>query len=124
MLGTEVKAIKSGHIHLKSGWIDIEDSQAFLKDVQIAHYRFGNQLNHEEYRERRLLLKKREIGILQEYSEAKGMTLIPIRVYLKGSLIKIEIAVAKGKKDHDKRRSLKEKEDKKDIARSLRSDKY
>jgi SsrA-binding protein len=93
-----------------------------LKGASIAPYRFGNLFNHEEKRERKLLLHKREILKLKTLSSEKGLTLIPLSIYLKGGFIKVKIASAKGKKTYDKRAALKEREHKRSIERAIRKE--
>ena len=119
--GTEVKALRDGRVNLSDGWIDISGrSEAILKEVHIGHYTHGNIMNHAERRDRRLLLHRHEIDKLQSAVEEKGFSLVPIKIYFKGARIKIEIAVGRGKKQHDKRQASKEKDAKKEIARAMR----
>ncbi len=120
--GTEVKSIRAGKINLSEGWVEINDAlEAFLHQVSISGYAFGNINNHKDTRVRKLLLKKRELAKLKDAISAKGFTLIPTRVYLKNRLVKVEVSLGKGKKLHDKRQSAKEKDDRLDIERALRS---
>jgi len=122
LLGTEVKAIRDGRLNLADGWVDIDaEGQVFLKEVHIGHYSHGNQFNHEEKRPRRLLLHKKEIKLLKKKSETQGMTIVPVRCYFKNSFVKVEVALAKGKKLHDKRQATREKEDKKDMERAFKN---
>ena len=112
LLGTEVKSLKAYGGNLQDAYILVSNSKAILKNSSIALYSFGNVHNHEEKRERALLLHKREIDQLKNASDRKGLTLIPLAVYLKGGIIKVKVGIAKGKKSHDKRDSAKEKEHK------------
>ncbi|MEZ4741692.1 MAG: SsrA-binding protein SmpB [Bdellovibrionota bacterium] len=118
--GTEVKSIRAGKINLTDGWVDFRDDEAFLHNVHISPYTHGNIFNHEERRQRKLLLQKREIIKLLNSVQQKGYSIVPIKVYLKGQLVKVEIALAKGKKLHDKRAASKEKDANKEIARAMR----
>ena len=121
LLGTEVKSLKDHGGNLQDAYILVSDSKAILKNASISLYSFGNVHNHEEKRERTLLLHKREISQLKNSADRKGLTLIPLAIYLKGGLIKVKIGIAKGKKSHDKRESLKAKQDKRDMDRALKN---
>lgn len=122
LLGTEVKALRGGRVNLGEGWIDISDrEEAFLKDVHIGHYSHGNLMNHEETRTRRLLLHKREIHKLKRAIQEKGQSVVPISIYFKHSRIKLEIALAKGKKSYDKRESAKKKDANREIERAMKT---
>jgi len=119
--GTEVKSLKLHGGNLQDSYILITSHlHVILKGASISIYKFGNIHNHEEKRERELLLHKHEILKLKELSQKQGLTLIPLSLYLKKGLIKVKIAVAKGKKAHDKREALKEREHKKEIDRAFR----
>jgi SsrA-binding protein len=118
--GTEVKSLRANGGNLQESYVLISGDKAILKGASISQYRFGNVHNHEEKRERTLLLHKREISKLKNSSEQKGLTLIPIALYLKGGLIKVKVAIAKGKKSYDKRESEKDKEHKREIDRALK----
>lgn len=119
--GTEVKSLRDHGGSLQDAYVLIStDGTVLLKNASIAPYRFGNIHNHEERRDRKLLLHKREIANLANMSQEKGLTLIPIAMYLKKGLVKVKIAVAKGKKAYDKREALKTKEHKKAIDRAMK----
>ena len=120
LTGTEVKSAREGRVNLSDGWVDIRDDEAFLVDAQISHYSHGNQMNHEEKRRRKLLLKRKEIIKLEEKIGEKGFTVVPLKMYFKGQHIKVEIGLGKGKKLHDKRQSAKKKEADRDIQRAMR----
>jgi SsrA-binding protein len=108
--GTEVKAVRTGKIQLKDSYIEFKDSQAFLVGAHISHYSHGNRENHEPEAVRKLLLKKREIDRLFGRTQLKGLTVVPLSVYLKGNWIKVEIALVQGKKLYDKREAEKTRE--------------
>lgn len=121
LLGTEVKSLKDHGGNLQDSYVIITGSKVTLKNASIALYRFGNIHNHEEKRERILLLHKREILKLKEAFERKGLTLIPLALYLSKGIIKVKLAIAKGKKSYDKREALKEKEQKKSVDRAMKN---
>ena len=110
LVGTEVKAAKIGKIQLKEAYAEIAEGEAWLVNMHISEYSHGNIMNHQPVRRRKLLLHKAEIEKLQAETREKGLTLIPTKLYLKTGRIKVEIAVAKGKKFHDKRESERAKE--------------
>lgn len=110
LTGTEVKAAKSGKIQLKESYAEIQEGEAWLMNAHISEYSHGNIMNHPPVRKRKLLLHRSEIDKLRVETREKGLTLVPTRLYLKGGRIKVEIAVGKGKKFHDKREATKAKE--------------
>jgi SsrA-binding protein len=110
LTGTEVKSAKSGKIQLKESYAEVSGGEAWLVNAHISEYSHGNIMNHAPVRKRKLLLHRKEIDKLQVETREKGLTLVPTRLYMKGGKIKIEIAVAKGKKFHDKREAVKAKE--------------
>ena len=118
--GTEVKALRSGKANLSEGWVSVANGEAVLRELHISHYSHGNIMNHAETRERKLLLNRNELIKLEEKVAHKGFSIIPLQIYFKGRFIKVEIALAKGKKQYDKRESEKEKQSGRDIARAMR----
>ncbi len=119
--GTEVKAIRAGKINISDGWMAIDHKgEAILHDIQISHYSHGNIMNHEEKHPRKLLLSREEITKIGHLIEAKGLTVVPTQVYFKNGRVKIEIALAKGKKAHDKRQTDKTKDANREMARAMR----
>ncbi len=108
--GTEVKAAKSGRVQLKESFAEVVGNEAWLLNAHISEYSHGNRENHEPVRRRKLLLHRREIDKLMGQTREKGLTLVPTKMYLKNGRIKIEIAVGKGKKLHDKRETLRKRE--------------
>tara|TARA_Y100000589_G_scaffold328683_1_gene373361 strand:+ start:2855 stop:3328 length:474 start_codon:yes stop_codon:yes gene_type:complete len=118
LLGTEVKSIRNGKANLRDGYCTFRDNEIILKNVHISpHNNVGAFFNHDPLRERKLLIQRREIIKLRVNSEKKGLTIIPLSIYLKGSWIKLKIGIGKGKKLHDKRQADKSK----DIKREIRS---
>jgi len=109
LLGTEVKSAREGRIQLKDSYVEIIEGEAFLVGAHISPYSHGNRHNHDPERRRKLLLKRREIERLMGRITIQGQTCIPLAVYLKGNRIKVEIALAKGKKLYDKRQAAKAK---------------
>jgi len=108
--GTEIKSLRNGSADLKDTYVRIKNEEAFIINMYIAKYEEGNIFNHDERRERKLLLHKKEIIKLSELCNRDGYTLIPVRLYLKKNLAKVSIGVCKGKKNYDKRESIKEKD--------------
>jgi SsrA-binding protein len=117
--GSEVKSIRDGGVQLKDAYAELRDGEVWLQNMHIAPYKPAAQDNHEPERPRKLLLHKREIERLIGKTAEKGLTLVPTRVYFKGPRAKVEIALARGKDVRDKRRSLKEREQKREIDRAL-----
>ena len=112
LVGTEIKSIRNGGVEMRDAYC------TFKKGELIAEYDFGNQFNHETRRSRKLLLRKRELKRLEKRVKEKGFTIVPFRLYFsERGFVKIEIALAQGKKTYDKRQSIKEKDQKRDLAR-------
>jgi SsrA-binding protein len=109
LTGTEVKSARAGKVQLKDSYVEVRGSEAWLVGAHISPYTHGNRENHDPERPRKLLLNRREVDKLFGRSIIKGQTVVPLAVYLKGSWIKVEIALAQGKKLYDKRRAEKEK---------------
>lgn len=110
LTGTEVKAAKSGKVQLKESYAEVSGNEAWLLNAHISEYSHGNQMNHPPVRKRKLLLHRAEIEKLQVETREKGLTIVPTKLYLKAGKIKVEIAIGKGKKFHDKREAAKAKE--------------
>ncbi len=110
LTGTEVKAAKTGKIQLKESYAEITEGEAFLVNAHISEYSHGNLMNHAPVRRRKLLLHRGEIDKLRVETRERGLTIVPTKLYLKGGRIKVEIAVGKGKKFHDKREAIKARE--------------
>jgi SsrA-binding protein len=118
--GSEIKSIRAGRVSLQEGFVIFEGGEAWLVNVHIAPYDPASRQGHEPRRRRKLLLHRREINRLSSQAQEKGYTVIPTRLYLKGSRAKVEIALAKGKKLHDKRQTLAERESKRQMERALK----
>ncbi|MBE9166845.1 SsrA-binding protein SmpB [Pleurocapsales cyanobacterium LEGE 06147] len=121
LTGTEVKSIRAGKANLRDGYVIIRNGEAWLLNVHISPYQASGQyFNHEPRRTRKLLLHRREINKLIGQVEQKGLTLIPLKLYLKRGWIKVSIGLAKGKKLHDKRETLKRRQDRREMARAMK----
>ena len=118
--GTEIKSLRNHGGTLQDAYVKVVGYEAFLVGCNIAQYSFGNIHNHEEKRERKLLLHKREIIQLKVAASEKGLTLIPLSMYLKAGRAKVKIGLAKGKKTFDKRQAVKDKDDARQMARALK----
>ena len=110
LTGTEVKAARSGKVQLRDGFASFHNGEAFLREVHIGPYSHGNRDNHEPMRPRKLLLHQREIERLAIRSEPKGWAVVPLSMYIKGRVLKVELGLGQGKKLHDKRAAEREKE--------------
>ncbi|WP_414530020.1 SsrA-binding protein SmpB [Nodularia chucula] len=122
LVGTEVKSIRAGRVNLQDGYALIRDGEAWLINVHISPYNASSQyFNHEPRRTRKLLLHRQEIRKLIGKVEQQGLTLVPLKMYLKRGWVKVSIALGKGKKIHDKRESLKKRQDQRDMQRAMKS---
>ena len=120
LVGTEVKSIREGKGNIKEAYADIRGGEAWLIGAHISPYSHGNITNHDPLRDRKLLLNAREINRLQGKVMEKGLTLVPLRLYLKGRLIKLELGVARGKKLVDKREDIKKRDQEREIQRAMK----
>ncbi|MBD5104660.1 MAG: SsrA-binding protein SmpB [Ruminococcaceae bacterium] len=120
LFGTEVKSIRQGGVSLKEAWISIEDGEAWVKQMHIAPYEKGNIFNRNPLRERKLLMHKREILRLFGQVKQGGLTLIPISMYFKGSKVKVQVGLCKGKKLYDKREDTAKRDAKRLIQRTIK----
>jgi SsrA-binding protein len=118
LMGSEIKSIRAGQISLAEAYVRVDDAQdAFLMEAHVAPYEQANRFNHDPKRPRRLLLHKKEIRELFDAVRQKGVTIVPTRVYLKDGRAKLEIAIAKGKKLHDKREAIAKRDAEREIGR-------
>jgi SsrA-binding protein len=120
LTGTEVKSLREGKAQIKDGYAALRDGEVWLHNVHIPPYAPASRENHEPERPRKLLMHKREIERLIGKTQEKGLTLVPTRMYFKGRNAKVEIALARGKEMHDKRRDLRDKDQRREIERALR----
>lgn len=118
--GSEIKSIRAGRVSLQQGFVVFQDGEAWLVDVHIAPYDPASREGHEPRRRRKLLLHRREIDRLQGQSQQKGYTVIPTKLYLKDGRAKIEIALARGKRQYDKRQTLAERDSKRQVERAIK----
>jgi|SRR5208283_58067 len=121
LLGTEVKSLRDGKANLKDSYVLIKDTEATLLNCHISPYSHGNIMNHDPVRTRKLLLHQGEIQRLRAKLVQKGYTLIPLKIYFKGSFAKVELGLAKGKRLFEKREALKEREVKREIEKTIKS---
>jgi SsrA-binding protein len=122
LTGTEVKSLRTGQAQMKDSYAMVHDGEVWLHNMHIPPYGPAARENHEPERPRKLLLKKREIERLIGTTAEKGLTLVPTRVYFKGPYAKVEIALARGKDLYDKRRSIKERDQRRDMERALQGE--
>lgn len=121
LTGTEIKSIRENGANIKDSYAIIKNGEIFLLNMHISRYEQGNIFNHDETRTRKLLLNKKEILKLRDMVVLKGNTLIPLKAYFKDGRLKILLGVCKGKKNYDKRESIKERDVKREIARDLKN---
>jgi SsrA-binding protein len=121
LVGTEIKSLRDNGGSLQDAYLKIINHEIWLVGCSIAPYRYGNIYNHEDRRERKLLMHKREINTLKVAAQEKGLALIPLSFYLIKGRVKVRIAIAKGKKVADKRNALKERDDMKRIAQAMKN---
>ncbi|MEY4444350.1 MAG: hypothetical protein RL301_429 [Actinomycetota bacterium] len=119
LVGTEVKSLRDGRASLTDGYGIIHNGELWLTGVHIPEYNEGSWTNHLPRRERKLLVHKRELNKLIGIMKVGGLTLVPLSMYFKDGKVKVELAIAKGKKAHDKRESLREKQDTREVARAV-----
>jgi SsrA-binding protein len=120
LLGTEIKSVRSGHVSIREAYVRPHDGEMWLVGAHIAQYPPGGRANHDPTRSRRLLLHRREIGELQREVQATGVTLVPLRLYLKDGKAKLEIALARGRKSYDKREAIAKREIDRQMQRAVR----
>jgi SsrA-binding protein len=121
LTGSEIKSMRgAGRVSLREGFVRVKDGEAWLEGVHIAPYAYSTYQNHEPDRPRKLLLHREEIRELGTKTQAQGYTIVPLHLYLKRGRAKVEVALARGKRQHDKRQSIAEREARRDIARAMR----
>jgi SsrA-binding protein len=119
LTGTEVKSLRAGRCNLRDGFVRIDRNEAWLENVHISPYAQGNLMNHDPLRPRKLLLHRKQIATLIGKVRQKGYTLIPLRVYFSRNHAKVEVGLARGKREYDKRQSIAERDAKREIARAV-----
>lgn len=121
LFGTEVKSMRAGKVNLKDSYCMVKKGELFIIGMHVSPYEQGNIHNKDPFRERKLLMHRREIDRLQGLQQAQGMSLIPLQLYLKDGRVKLELAVAKGKKLYDKRHSIAERDSKREMERNFKA---
>lgn len=124
LVGTEVKSIRMGKVNIKDSYAKVKNGEAYVVGMHVSPYEQGNIFNRDPFRERKLLLHKREILKLQALSQAEGYSLIPLELYLKDGRVKLELAVAKGKKLYDKRHDIAERDAKRQMEQRDKESRY
>ncbi len=119
LTGSEIKSIRAGQVNLRDSFAIVRNGELWLMNTHIAPYHQASYTNHEPRRDRKLLMHRREINRLSGKLQEKGLTLIPLQIYLKNSRAKVELGLARGKKLYDKRESLRERDDRRQITRAL-----
>ena len=120
LTGTEIKSIRQGKASLVDTFCYINNGEVWVKNMYVAEYFYGTHYNHNERRDRKLLLRRKEISELEKANQASGYTIVPLRLFISDKgYAKLVIGVAKGKKEYDKRQSIKERDDKRELARAL-----
>jgi SsrA-binding protein len=120
LTGTEIKSIRGGRVNLKDSYASPKDGELWLVNAHIAQYPGGNRYNHEPTRPRKLLLHQREIADFSSEVERKGYTVVPLKLYLKKGIAKVELGLARGKKQYDKRQSIAQRDDQRQMERALK----
>ena len=120
LMGSEIKSIRAGRVSLGEGFVQFDGGEAWLVNVHIAQYEPANVQNHEPKRRRKLLLHRREIDRLRGGTQEKGLTVVPIRLYLKDGRAKVEIAMVKGKRQYDKRQAIAKRDSQRQVERAIR----
>ncbi|MDF7669282.1 MULTISPECIES: SsrA-binding protein SmpB [unclassified Lactobacillus] len=120
LTGTEIKSVRARRISLRDGYVQVINGSAFLENVHISEYKQGNRYNHEPLRSRRLLLHKKELTRLAKEQAERGVTIVPLKVYLKHGFAKILIGVGQGKKQYDKRETIKKRDQERELRRQYK----
>jgi SsrA-binding protein len=121
LTGTEIKSVRAGQVNLRDGFVIVRNGEVWLLNVHIAQYEHGNRSNHDETRQRKLLLHKREIDDLHTQATQKNWTIVPLRMYInEGGRAKVEIALVRGKQQFDKRDTIRDRDSQREIQRALK----
>ena len=121
LTGTEIKSVRNGHCNIKDSYGIIRNQEVFLLNMFIGQYKEGNIFNHEETRSRKLLLHKKEIKKLQQAVEVQGLTLVPLKLYFKDNKLKVLLGVCRGKKNYDKRETMKERDILREVKKNIKN---
>lgn len=121
LTGTEIKAVRAGSVNIKDCYGTVKKGEVYLLNMYIGEYKEGNIFNHDETRTRKLLLHKKEILKINDAISKEGLTLIPYKLYFKNNILKVELCVCKGKKNYDKRETIKERDIKRNIEKQLKN---
>jgi SsrA-binding protein len=119
LTGSEIKSVRAGQVNLRDGYAIVRNGEAWLMNANIAAYKQASYQNHEPRRERKLLLHRREIDRMTGQLHEKGLTLVPLQMYLKNGRAKVQLGLARGKKNYDKRQTLRERDDRRQISRAI-----
>lgn len=120
LTGTEIKSLRAGGVNLRDSYAQVRDGEVWLQNVHISPYEQGNRFNVDPYRTRKLLLHRKEINRLMGRAQEKGLTIVPLRIYLKKNRAKVELALVKGKKQYDKRESIAQRDAKREMERAIK----
>ncbi|MBI4675017.1 MAG: SsrA-binding protein SmpB [Chloroflexi bacterium] len=120
LTGTEIKSVRAGAVNLRDAFAQVRDGEVWLQNVHISPYEQGNRFNVDPYRTRKLLMHRKEINRLMGRVQEKGLTIVPLRLYLKKNRAKVEIALVKGKKQYDKRESISKRDAKREMERAMK----
>lgn len=121
LTGTEIKSVRGGHCNIKDSYGIVRNGEVFLLNMYIGQYKEGNIFNHNETRTRKLLLHKKEIKKISQMIEVQGLTIVPLKLYFKNNKLKVLIGVCRGKKNFDKRESIKERDIKREVQKNLKN---
>lgn len=121
LTGTEIKSIRAGNCNIKDCYGIVRNHEVYLLNMFVSPYKEGNIFNHEETRSRKLLLHKKEIKKIESAIEMKGLTLVPLKLYFKDNYLKVSLGICRGKKDYDKRESIKERDVKREALRNIKN---
>lgn len=121
LTGTEIKSIRAGNCNIKDCYGIVKNHEVYLLNMFVSPYKEGNIFNHEETRSRKLLLHKKEIKKIESAIEMKGLTLVPLKLYFKDNYLKVSLGICRGKKDYDKRESIKERDMKREALRNIKN---
>lgn len=120
LTGTEIKSVRAGALNLRDSFAQVRNGELWVENMHISPYEAGNRFNVDPYRARKLLMHRKEINRLMGRAQEKGLTIVPLRVYLKKNRAKVEVALVKGKKQYDKRESISNRDAKREIERAIK----